>query len=278
MGRGVLMRKTIINVIGLGEIGYGTFKGFYDLEDISRIKTLGTDIDSLIVTEINRRYFKQVAYTDIQKDADIYIICVLTSKQVYEVFEQIPKGKIVVVESTVDYDVAKYMANSKDHDVVFFPHRFSKDDAPNHQHFNTPRVMSATSDLAFLVIKELYKFLMKEEDIIKVNDWEIAVLSKIVENTTRFIEIAFAEEMKMMCDYKNIDFTALRNAVNTKWNINIKEARDGIGRHCLPKDILLFKTFFNNSDFASAAIRTDNNYKEYSKNLEKLKKEFVEHE
>jgi UDP-N-acetyl-D-mannosaminuronic acid dehydrogenase len=54
------------------------------------------------------------------------------------------------------------------------------------------------------------------------------------------MEIAFAEELKMFCDYSGIDFTELRDAVNTKWNIKVMEARDGIGGHCLPKDSQMF--------------------------------------
>ena len=65
---------------------------------------------------------------------------------------------------------------------------------------------------------------------------DIAELTKTIENSYRYLEIAFAEELKMMCDNIDINFEDLRNAINTKWNVNILEAQGGIGGHCLPKD------------------------------------------
>jgi UDP-N-acetyl-D-mannosaminuronic acid dehydrogenase len=65
---------------------------------------------------------------------------------------------------------------------------------------------------------------------------DIAELTKTVENSYRYLEIAFAEELKMVCDNIGVNFEDLRGAINTKWNINILEAQGGIGGHCLPKD------------------------------------------
>ena len=60
------------------------------------------------------------------------------------------------------------------------------------------------------------------------------------------MEIAFAEELRMVCDNSGINFKELRNAINTKWNIKILEAKEGIGGHCLPKDSQMFLEFSNN--------------------------------
>ena len=66
---------------------------------------------------------------------------------------------------------------------------------------------------------------------------ELAELTKVIENTHRFLEIAFAEELKVFCDDQELDFNELRAAVNTKWNENIFEARKGIGAHCYQKTL-----------------------------------------
>ena len=55
----------------------------------------------------------------------------------------------------------------------------------------------------------------------------------------------------MVCDNSEIDFNELRNAINTKWNIQILEARDGIGGHCLPKDSQMFLDFSRNMHVTS---------------------------
>src|SRR2546427_3687292 len=46
----------------------------------------------------------------------------------------------------------------------------------------------------------------------------------------------------MICDENRLDFEELRRGMNTKWNVEVLEARDGIGGTCLPKDVLYVKT------------------------------------
>ena len=89
---------------------------------------------------------------------------------------------------------------------------------------------------------------------------EIVELAKPLENAYRFAEIAIAEELKMLCDEKGIDFNRLREAANTKWNINIKEARGGINGKCLPKDTQAINEFFGNNKMFSASIDINREY------------------
>ena len=69
---------------------------------------------------------------------------------------------------------------------------------------------------------------------------EIAEITKIAENAHRYLQIAFAEDLYLYCQANNINFAELREALNTKWNVDILEPRDGIGGHCLPKDTKMF--------------------------------------
>src|SRR5207245_10020864 len=73
-----------------------------------------------------------------------------------------------------------------------------------------------------------------------VTEIEIAEITKVVENAHRYLQIAFAEELYLYCQVNKINFQDLRNALNTKWNVNILEPREGIGGHCLPKDTKMF--------------------------------------
>jgi UDP-N-acetyl-D-mannosaminuronate dehydrogenase len=93
---------------------------------------------------------------------------------------------------------------------------------------------------------------------------EIAELLKMVENSYRFVEIAFAEELKMMCDELGVAYEELRQAVNTKWSIKLLEARDGIGGHCLPKDTQMYLNVGTNAlnlSIVEAAKIMDQYYK-----------------
>lgn len=86
-----------------------------------------------------------------------------------------------------------------------------------------------------------------------VSTIEIAELTKIIENSHRYLQIAFAEELYLYCQANHILFPELRDALNTKWNVEILEPRRGIGGHCLPKDT---KMFLNSSKFRSKILQS----------------------
>ena len=103
-----------------------------------------------------------------------------------------------------------------------------------------------------------------------VSSVEVAELTKIVENAHRYLQIAFAEELYLYCKSNGISFSELRNSLNTKWNVEVLEPRDGIGGHCLPKDTKMFinssKTI--RSKILQAAMEIDEDYREYRSKLE----------
>jgi UDP-N-acetyl-D-mannosaminuronic acid dehydrogenase len=94
---------------------------------------------------------------------------------------------------------------------------------------------------------------------------EVAELTKIAENAHRYLQIAFAEDLYLYCQANNINFGELRDALNTKWNVNILEPRDGIGGHCLPKDTKMFLNSSKSirSKILHAAIEVDEDYRRY---------------
>jgi UDP-N-acetyl-D-mannosaminuronic acid dehydrogenase len=98
-----------------------------------------------------------------------------------------------------------------------------------------------------------------------VSKVEVAELSKITENAHRYLQIAFAEDLYLYCQANNINFSELRDALNTKWNVNILEPREGIGGHCLPKDTKMFLQSSKSirSKILSSAIEVDQEYREY---------------
>jgi UDP-N-acetyl-D-mannosaminuronate dehydrogenase len=98
---------------------------------------------------------------------------------------------------------------------------------------------------------------------------EIAEITKIAENAHRYLQIAFAEDLYLYCQANNINFAELRDALNTKWNVNILEPRDGIGGHCLPKDTKMFLQSSNGSKskILIAAMEVNRDYREYRDKL-----------
>jgi UDP-N-acetyl-D-mannosaminuronic acid dehydrogenase len=99
---------------------------------------------------------------------------------------------------------------------------------------------------------------------------EMAELSKIIENAHRYLQIAFAEDLYLYCQANNINFPELRDALNTKWNVEILEPREGIGGHCLPKDTKMFLESSNRrpSKILAAAMEVDRDYRRLRPNRE----------
>ena len=103
-----------------------------------------------------------------------------------------------------------------------------------------------------------------------VTSIEIAELTKVAENAHRYLQIAFAEELYLYSQANNINFPELRDALNTKWNVEILEPGEGIGGHCLPKDTKMFleSSKSRKSKILAAANEVDQEYRTLRARLE----------
>jgi UDP-N-acetyl-D-mannosaminuronic acid dehydrogenase len=164
-------------------------------------------------------------------------------------------GALVGIDSTITRGTSQEILKILGHrlHVVHVPHRFFIHEKEEHGVRQT-RVLGGCSSCCTLEAVNFYGKLLKIP-LHVVSSADIAELSKVVENSYRYMEIAFSEELSMVCNNSEIDFNELRNAINTKWNITILEARDGIGGHCLPKDSQMFLDFSRNMHVTSM-IRT----------------------
>jgi UDP-N-acetyl-D-mannosaminuronic acid dehydrogenase len=241
-----------ILVIGLGEIGYTCSEYLRDMG----LKVDGFDISQDAI----KRALDAGIISGVAKDFsgyDYYFVCISThlpSNQFepyldsfFELIQTIhQEGKpnsLISIESTIPYGTTKKILeiiNHKMH-VVHVPHRYWRNEKKEHG-VNQLRVLGASHDCCTKLAEDFYGKILGIP-IHPVDSAEIAELSKVVENTYIFLQIAFAEELKMVCDSRNISFEDLRNACNTKWNIDIFEAHKGIGGHCLPKDTKMFLSF-----------------------------------
>jgi UDP-N-acetyl-D-mannosaminuronate dehydrogenase len=98
-----------------------------------------------------------------------------------------------------------------------------------------------------------------------VSNIEVAEMTKTIENAHRYLQIAFAEDLYLYCEANKINFSELRDALNTKWNVHILEPREGIGGHCLPKDTKMFLQSSKaiRSKILTAAVEVDQDYRRY---------------
>ena len=79
-----------------------------------------------------------------------------------------------------------------------------------------------------------YKLFVKG-DCIKTRA-RVAALSKLTENSFRDVNIAFANEISMICSKAGIEVTELQSLVNLHPRVNMLEPGCGVGGHCIPVD------------------------------------------
>jgi UDP-N-acetyl-D-mannosaminuronic acid dehydrogenase len=175
-------------------------------------------------------------------------------------------GALVGIDSTVTRGTSEKIKDMLRHrlHVVHVPHRFYINEKHDHGVRQT-RVLGGCDRCCVEKARHFYGQLL-DIPLHEVESIEVAELCKIVENSYRFIEIAFAEELKMFCDRASIDFDELRNAINTKWNVKVLEAREGIGGHCLPKDSQMFLNLSKNlleASIVDAAKKVDAEYRSH---------------
>ncbi len=264
-----------ILVIGLGQIGYSnaeymTSLGLHvDGYDISKAATKRA-LDAGIIRNVAQDF----------RGYDYYVICVSTHRP-EEMFAPYLDGLIdiarrishegktdalVGIDSTITKGTTQEVKKILGHrlHVVHVPHRFYVHEKEEHGVRQT-RVLGGCDPCC---VKEGTKFY---GNVLKIplhvaSSAEIAELTKIVENSSRYLEIAFAEEIRLVCENLSINFKELQEAINTKWNIKILDAKGGIGGHCLPKDSQMFLDLSRNvvvTSMVRAAKMVDEQYRFY---------------
>lgn len=262
-----------ILIIGLGQIGYS---------NAEYMTSLGLNVDGY---DISENAIKGALDAGVIKNRaknfsgyDYYVICISTHNSedmfmpyqdgIVQLADRLSRegksGALVGIDSTINRGMCNMVLDILNHrlHVCHVPHRFYINEKQEHGVRQT-RVVGACDSCCMEEARHFYGEIL-DIPLFEVSSIEVAELCKIVENSHRFLEIAFAEELKMMCDNSGIDFKELRNAINTKWNTKILEAKDGIGGHCLPKDSQMFvnstKTYVGSS-IIEAAKQIDLKYR-----------------
>jgi nucleotide sugar dehydrogenase len=259
-------------VVGLGEVGlptgrYIASRGF---------ETWGYDTNVIRVNEAKHCGISATAdWSRIPRsNIDAYIVCVSTGvdllsrpdgSAVWMVCKKIASRNhddvLVSIESTVPIGTSRRIHNDifkESADLVHVPHRFWRENPDKHG-VRQLRVIGGIDEESLKRGLRIYQQL--DIPLHPVSSVEMAEMSKIVENSYRFLQIAFAEELKMMCDEHKVDMLELRKACNTKWNIKILEARDGILGHCLSKDMFYLMGSSRNVRLLRSAVAVDKKYR-----------------
>lgn len=255
----------LINVIGLGYIGLPTALALA----AHGLKVVGTDYNEKLVQTLQSgkttfeekdldKIFKQALDNCIQfkteyQEADVYIISVPTPYEkenkridptyvvnaLKSVLKICPEEAIVVIESTIspgtiDRFVCPIVKkqNKKVH-LVHAPERILPGNMIYELKHNS-RTIGADDVKIGEKVKEVYASFC-EADIV-VTDIRTAEMTKVVENTFRDINIAFANELTKICHSGHMDVYEIIRIANKHPRVNILQPGPGVGGHCISVD------------------------------------------
>ncbi|MBO4733891.1 MAG: nucleotide sugar dehydrogenase [Clostridia bacterium] len=259
----------MVNVIGLGYIGLPTAL----MMSTHGIEVVGTDYNKDLVATLNagKTTFKEegldelfakalasgIKFTTEYQVTDTYIVSVPTpydkfSKKVdpsfviaatKEVLRVAPKGATVVIESTVSPGtIEKYVRPAieeagftigEDINIVHAPERIIPGNMVYELLHNNRTIGADDRDIGEKV-KDLYASFCQGE--IVVTDIKTAEMTKVVENTFRAVNIAFANELAKICRHDGMDVYEIIKICNMHPRVNILQPGPGVGGHCISVD------------------------------------------
>ena len=259
----------MVNVIGLGYIGLPTALMLAS----HGVEVVGTDYNAKLVDTLNagKTTFKEDGLDELFADAlkggikftteyqktDMYIVSVPTpydkfSKKVdpsyvigavQEIMRVCPKGVTVVIESTVSPGtVDKYVRPAvteagfvigEDIHLVHAPERIIPGNMVHELLYNNRTIGAVCREVGERV-KDVYASFCKGD--IVVTDIRTAEMTKVVENTFRAVNIAFANELAKICRHDDMDVYEIIRICNMHPRVNILQPGPGVGGHCISVD------------------------------------------
>ena len=259
----------MVNVIGLGYIGLPTAL----MMAAHGVEVVGTDYNAKLVATLNagKTTFEEkgldelfaeaikggIKFTTEYQVTDMYIVSVPTpydkfSKKidacyvnaaVKEVMRVCPKGATVVIESTVspgtiDKFVRPVIEENgfvigEDIHLVHAPERIIPGNMI-YELLHNNRTIGADNLEIGEKVKEYYASFCQGD--IVVTDIKTAEMTKVVENTFRAVNIAFANELAKICRHDDMDVYEIIKICNMHPRVNILQPGPGVGGHCISVD------------------------------------------
>ncbi len=264
------MNKKSVCVVGLGYIGLPTSallaaNGFevigvdlnataVDTINQGRVHIVEPDLDAFVRSAVSAGKLK--AFTKPQK-ADIYMICVPTPFHEGEgtptpnidyvlaatrsVAPLIESGNLLILESTSPVGTTAQMAevlqqagvDITDVSIAYCPERVLPGKIMK-ELLENDRVVGGLTPDASEIVGAFYRTFVRGE--VLLTDAATAEMCKLAENSYRDVNIAFANELSLICDRSGIDVWRLIRLANRHPRVNIMQPGAGVGGHCIAVD------------------------------------------
>ena len=271
--------KKDLGVIGLGYVGLplvvescnSGLKVFgYDnnSDKVKKLQNGTSPIEDISDEMLKKAFQKDLTISDSPealKDCEHIVISVPTPLTDYQpdlsyvkaaartIAENISKDQVIILESTTypgttievlipEIESISELKAGKDFHVGYSPERID----PGNETWNfknTPKVISGIDDNSTKKIKNFYEKIIDE--VVEVSGTKEAEMVKLLENTYRHVNIAFINELAILCNMLDIDIWEVVEAAKTKpFGFESFRPGPGVGGHCIPIDpnYLSFKT------------------------------------
>jgi UDP-N-acetyl-D-mannosaminuronic acid dehydrogenase len=266
---GYVAENTTVSVVGLGYIGLPTAsvlatKGFrvfgtdvqadvVDMINQGRIHIKEPDLDILVRSAVNSG---QLSAGHEPKPADVFIICVPTpirpdhapdlsyvERACQAIRPHVQAGNLVILESTspprTTVDVVSRQAIPPEHEIgrdVFVAHcpervlpgRILMEVVQN------DRVVGGMTPRCTAKAKQFYESFVNGS--VLATSALSAEVTKLVENSYRDVNIAFANELATLCDRLGTDVWEVIELANRHPRVDILSPGPGVGGHCISVD------------------------------------------
>jgi len=265
-----------ISVIGLGYIGLPTAAAFascqkkvvgvdvnqHAVDTINRgaIHIVEPDLDLLVKQAVEEGFLRAVT---LPEPADAFLIAVptpfkgdhLPDMQFVEsaarsVAPVLKKGDLIILESTSPVGATEQMAawlaqarpdlsfpqqagGSSDINIAYCPERVLPGKIMV-ELVKNDRVIGGMTSVCSQRASELYNIFLKGECV--VTNSRTAEMCKLTENSFRDVNIAFANELSLICDAQGINVWELISLANRHPRVNILQPGPGVGGHCIAVD------------------------------------------
>ncbi|MEL4482915.1 UDP-N-acetyl-D-mannosamine dehydrogenase [Shewanella algae] len=246
-------------------IGVDVNQHAVDTINQGKIHIVEPELDMLVHAAVKEGYLKAVTTPE---PADAFLIAVPTpflpcaegeipapdltyiESACRSIAPVLKNGDLVILESTspvgATEQVAEWLAAARpdlsfpqtegdlaDVNVAHCPERV----LPGHvvrELVQNDRVIGGISATCSARSVELYKIFVEGDCII--TNARTAEMAKLTENSSRDVQIAFANELSMICDKLNINVWELINLANRHPRVNILQPGPGVGGHCIAVD------------------------------------------
>lgn len=237
-----------ICVVGLGYVGYPLFEAFS-----KNYETYGIDLEEKVKKFNNE---KITADYDVIDNCDVVFVCAPTPvddenkpdiSSLIDISDNISghlkEGHIIVYESTIGpYDMSDILSGlrrnksyslveNKNYYVVFSPERVSPGETTLK---DCTKIVACPNEKIRNDVCQLYESIGVKT--YPCSDYKIAILSKLLENIQRDVNIALMNEYANICQTNfDVNFDEVLKAASTKYNF-APYNRGLVGGHCIPVD------------------------------------------